>query len=535
MTRSIYIFVVKLIFSTIVYSQFLPYSALEFNDTNPDWQIVIGDSNVEDAIFFDGYNHFSFAGVGIHSVLVKDNVAYIPYLITKKYSVEGFEAFAIDLSNGSILWNNLVDLQSNEKQEFLITHEIDENNNYSLYSARRIKYPGNDFFLGNFAYFGDTSLLARRSYDLITGELIDSLILDNSLPSKAIIKHSLLNESSLYPGNDIINYLESNSSGDVIVHDLIDLEGRTIDSDTIRIDFKNDYGSQPISYNSGSSNIYQLSNDSIYILRFAYSDTSNIREATIRLYNSELEEKQCIDILSDHNLPIFKNMGIKYITNRHIYLSVSVLDAFGFAQSEIWIFNHSGDLMLRIPQEIDGSSYVSKAVTFDETLERFILFGFNHDTRDVDVFQNEGDSLIKKFTLEISNKDVFPVFHNILVLDNDRYLINFGLKNVNDNDDKQFWESMMLFSDVYSKFGLTTGTDESVVHNNPLKVFPNPSHGLLNIEGCELCEYKIYSSSGKLYKSGKVEDHTVFLKDKGVYLISFQIENKIISKTIIVN
>ncbi|MEM9548995.1 MAG: T9SS type A sorting domain-containing protein, partial [Bacteroidota bacterium] len=69
---------------------------------------------------------------------------------------------------------------------------------------------------------------------------------------------------------------------------------------------------------------------------------------------------------------------------------------------------------------------------------------------------------------------------------------------------------------------------------NSVIVFPNPSNGLINVEGCEFCDYKVYSSDGKLFRSDKVKNQTVYIKDKGKYIISFQRENRTMSKLVIV-
>jgi hypothetical protein len=534
MIRVLNVLIINMVLFTMGYSQFLPYKPLEFTETNPDWQVVMQDFNIEDSILYDGYNHFTFSDVAIHNILIKDNVAFIPYHVSKEYYIEGFHSFAIDLASGAIKWNKIVDLRSNEKQEFLISHEIIDDANYSLLSARRIKYPGNDFFPSNFALFGDTSLLATRSYNLLSGSLVDSLISDTSLPTKAKIKHSINNESSLYINNDNIIYIESNVQGDMILHETIDNEGTLTNNDTLHINFKNDYGNQSVSNNAGNSNIHQINEDSIYILRFGYSETSDDRELGIRIFDSEFEEIGCIDLLANNNLPSFRNIGIESISWQHIFLSVKTSDEFGFDQSEKWIFNHSGDLELRIPQVINGSTYVSKAVTYDNLLGDFVLFAFNDDSRNIDVFQSEDKSLILKHTFEIEDKDLFPNIHNITVLDNDRYLINFSIKNINDVDNNQKWESLMIFSDVYSKFGLTTSIVDLSDDENSVVVFPNPSNGLINVEGCEFCDYKVHSSDGKLYRSGQVENQTVYIEDKGIYIISFQKENRTMSKLVIV-
>ena len=189
MTKILHVAILNILFYSVGYSQFLPYKPLDFTETNPDWQIVLQDQYIADSVNYDGYNHFRFSDVSFHNVLINNNIAYIPYHIGKEYFIEGFHSFAFNLNDGSIEWNNIVDLRNNEKQEFLISHEIDDEGNYSLLSARRVKYPGGDFFPSDFALFGDTSLLATRAYDLFSGDLVDSLISDTLLSEKGAIRH----------------------------------------------------------------------------------------------------------------------------------------------------------------------------------------------------------------------------------------------------------------------------------------------------------------------------------------------------------
>jgi len=81
---------------------------------------------------------------------------------------------------------------------------------------------------------------------------------------------------------------------------------------------------------------------------------------------------------------------------------------------------------------------------------------------------------------------------------------------------------------------LTTGTKDVDLTDNII-IYPNPSDGRVFIDGIQFnAPYKLFDVEGKLVKTGILKDNFLNLENRGIYFLNLNIENKWISKKIVI-
>ncbi len=75
--------------------------------------------------------------------------------------------------------------------------------------------------------------------------------------------------------------------------------------------------------------------------------------------------------------------------------------------------------------------------------------------------------------------------------------------------------------------------DKSLINN--IEVYPNPTNGIVRVEGNGITDISIYSLSGKLIYNGKPEEINMKGYNSGMYIIKIETKNAVIEKKLIVN
>lgn len=74
---------------------------------------------------------------------------------------------------------------------------------------------------------------------------------------------------------------------------------------------------------------------------------------------------------------------------------------------------------------------------------------------------------------------------------------------------------------------------------NRINIYPNPTKGLINLEGADFenCNYMLYSISGQILRKGVIVDSTIdFSKEpKGIYILKIELKDTVIQKSVIIN
>lgn len=82
-----------------------------------------------------------------------------------------------------------------------------------------------------------------------------------------------------------------------------------------------------------------------------------------------------------------------------------------------------------------------------------------------------------------------------------------------------------------------TGITNNIADN--IKLYPNPTKGIINLEGADfnMSNYVLYSVSGQIVKRGLIHDSIIDLskEPKGIYILKIELKDTVIQKSLIIN
>ena len=185
--------------------------------------------------------------------------------------------------------------------------------------------------------------------------------------------------------------------------------------------------------------------------------------------------------------------------------------------AELWVTDGTED-GTKLLKDINpfGNASPANLYVHNNTL----YFSANDGTNGIELWQTDGTEANTKMTL-----DIFPGSTNSSPSDFVTY-----------NDELYFAANAdsSIGKELYKLTFPSLGA-EATLAKAPVKIYPNPSNGHINIISSKEVEYQLYSTEGKLIDNGKTNSGSVYLKaTSGNYILKTFTENKAASTKIII-
>jgi hypothetical protein len=312
------------------------------------------------------------------------------------------------------------------------------------------------------------------------------------------------------------------------VDNSVDLDGKIMQSDT----------SAPLSYPYFFRDFQFFENSQSGLDAILASESAKWANKQIKIlkFNEELDLINDIDV-TEYFTDSIEYYGLSNRTDDYFILGTQFED-FNRKEREYnyHLFNTYGDffdkLKFILRDGIDnGVEYGWIYPIVDKNNERILLTRSKQDTINqstyFELFASDGDTvqLIKRIQVK-GIKDHFRT-HYGRVMDNGDVLLYIEQFNWNDPNVK--WYSWIMLDG--KKMNVVSGTKDGELVTNKLKLYPNPSAGILKIDHLELpASIKISDMNGRMIKQINNIISEVNISDFPVGMYIFAIKNKEISE-----
>ncbi len=396
------------------------YKEVKFINIEPVWihspidSTLVDDNN-------SGRDNFANLSETLIPHCIKDNYLYIAHHIfswTKE--VEGAILEKINLSNGNIEWANKWSLEDNDRQEWVESIFIDEEGYLNVITDKRIAEPFVDMF-SSFSYFGDTSLLSIRKFDVDNGDLIEHLAPDAVDDQSFRIKSGVWANTILYPvSNTEFQYYEYNHRGETISLNTIDQNGHTVSDaiiDTIQFFDGVNVSDEGVTH---VTDMVKVNRDTLVTLSVIIGEPGyDIDTQTmVTVYDEEMNivNKFRIDSFLQFK---YKNIFLRYATHDFIHIYGRSVRKNNRDTNFYMIMNYDGDIERRFVGVYNGRNHSIGFPMFLEKEKEYLGTCFNSDYYGLDfVLTNSSDSVTLLKELYFQDSDAAYYTNYIKQLDN---------------------------------------------------------------------------------------------------------------------
>jgi hypothetical protein len=502
---------------------------LVLDGIQPSWQQFIVDSTTLSDPKKHGFDHLT-----TNFILVEESVDiayFIHWDLSERY--QGAFIQKRNVRTGNVLWTSLYNLTNSERHEFPRSAYLNDEGNLVIVNLRN-----NDPEFSTFVWFKASPAL--RIYDKNNGQLLKYIHADEQITQEnQILFYTGLRNIMFVSEDNKIIFIQSKSISDTTytIQNTYDYNGKYITLDTIL--YKRPYKY----YGAGGFNI--LSNGQI--LSLLHSNNQNPQDV---FKDENFNKYSSVSDIYDGNIRSKKSTDLTGVFPHNWKIEYS-----GDNGQEFWLL--CGD-STNVDKYTDKSSKALVFVSTDGTVREIIDFGDNKYERIYAVKENntEGAYIVTQDYIQkldpLTNEHVAEII--IWKSDGNGKLVK--LHTINYRDDRTLTissvsligKNMVLgtymrkyenISDIFPKYqmkgligyniDLISKTNEIGQDGKILKIFPNPTSNIINIEGLDHdVIIKIIDQNGKILKNEtsvnkQINIHTL---PAGVYILDVKNKEK---------
>lgn len=506
---------------------------IKFNDFSPNWQQFIIDSTTINDPKKNGFEHLTS-----NFILVEESneIAYFIYWdFSKNY--QGAFIQKRNLITGATLWTSLYNLSNSDRHEYPRSAYLDGNKNLVIVNLRN-----NDPDFSTPVWFKASP--AFRIYDKNNGDLIQYIHANEPITEdNQILFFTGLNNMSVVSSNSSMIHMQikpmSNSNTLLYIKKEFNNEGFFTSIDT-------SFHQRPFPYYFDNGfNI--LKNNEIFSLSHSHSQSSQ------QLYESENFNKyNCTTDIYDQNFLLKNSTDLTGVFPYNWKINYS-----GDNGNEYWLL--CGDSTAS-DRYTNNSSKALVFVGFDGRVKEIIDFKDNKFERiyAAKMPSEVGALIITQDFIEKRDAATGDFVTEIIFWKSDGNGNLTKLQSFDYRDDRTlsissvslvgknlilgtYMRKYEKITDLFPKyqmkgllgynFDMLTSINETIQNKSLIKIFPNPSTTIVNVEGVsEDVNVNIFDNQGRLFKTLKSFERQLDISNLPVGTYIFDVRNKDISE-----
>ncbi|MCZ2101639.1 MAG: T9SS type A sorting domain-containing protein [Chitinophagales bacterium] len=508
-----------------------PFERLEFKDFEPKWMVDVFDSALVRLDTFNGHNSIRNLRI-ISGVSKNDNKIYRCNNI-EEYDYIGFIVTCIDDHTGDVVWSKIIDTSHYSRQMSPIYQNFDNNGNLVIIGFRKIvPYSSKDM-----AWVGNN--LCKLFKLVLDGQ--DGRILSYHSPESN--QNIIFNP---FQGNTFLDFFNYKPNGEIdflynkpnpsplaniyVISGRIDSLGSMVFLDSLE---------------------YHPKGTSIYRTNYAQKDDhfffmeEDLKQRTIHFIEmdanlKEIKRFQPPNFIFNLQLPYL----LRYTDDYMLFIQIN--DNSNKEGYYLYIYDYNGRLLKFYDVENQFiSQYLSNSFIFDydDISGKLLIYSCisdkDYDTKttqwymDITLYDGETYDLCKRIEVKNKNRTIWPEFYPRYHDEENIYLsTHVGLSYYRDDGQSfpgfatsqaDFSVSILKMSRASLGLGTTKTTD--LATQNCLKLYPNPTTGLVSIENLEaLAKVDIYDLNGSLVQTNDNVTSEVNIENlkSGIYILNIK-------------
>lgn len=471
-------------------------------DINLKWSEIVENTNstVDNTLFTEDKYNLTY-----NSSLLHENKLIELYT---NGILNGTYLLCRDLNSGEVLWENSINIEDSEKFEIFNSLYIDGNDIVILGWRQISENPNSIFPVG-------TSV--KRSYDLESGNLLSHVFADlenavfaNNTKAKYFCGHNMTLTTFVEVDNNLGAFFTMNENMQTL--------------DTTVVEFLH-----PENANNYSSDAIQLSSGNIIISSISYNDLDEENSLRIELivFNNNLERTNVIDITEFLNIGTV-SIKIDESENRLIISGLNIDD--DNRQNSIAILTKDGNLINSIKDERSFLGFTIGAYCSESNKYTFVSSSGQDNCFRVTNYDSFSDSFEESSLCHNSNQtNIAPTS---MYLNSENIVMYYQiLKDTTITELGGTERDISVpFRGVFQTDLNLSSVNNNLISKSEITIYPNPTSGILNIEGLKNEGFRIYNSLGEVVYynenlSGKQIDLS-FL-DSNIYFVRISNNHKL--------
>lgn len=278
-------------------------------------------------------------------------------------------------------------------------------------------------------------------------------------------------------------------------------------------------------------------NDSLWLILLSKSQNWSDMQVLFSKYDNDLKLDTTYDVSEHFAFPITD--AALYEFDRDYYMvATNYIDQIAKTEKfSVYLFNQNANFLDSIsytfrPGIDDIIRYAGIFPIVDRINNRLLLSQSRQDklteSTYFDLYANDGDTIktIKRIEVE-GIKDHFRTYYSTMLDNGDILLYYQQFKDLSSSGDR--WYSWVMLDG--QKMNIISGTKDVEIVKNKLKLYPNPTSGILKIDLLELpASIKISDMNGHMIKQINNIVNEVNISDFPVGMYIFDIRNKEMSE-----
>ncbi len=376
---------------------------------------------------------------------------------------------------------------------------------------------------------------AHLVIDKSSGEIIDSSFVDKTnteLPTLRSMGGSLYNYigptvPTIFKTKD--GYIHMRSWLKEILSSNIDLNGILLGVDSIKY--------PTYKYVPWDIRFEQVENDSFWVLMLNRAQNWADVQVLFSKYDMDLNLNKTIDV-SEHIAKPITSAGIYFIDKGYFVVGTNYYDPVAMTdKNHSYLFDNNGQFLDSVSYTLrpgidDIIKYGWLRPMVDRVNNRLLMSQSRQDklteSTYFELYANEGDAIKTVRSIDVEGiKDHFRTYYSTMLDNGDILLYIEQFTDPGPSGDR--WYSWIMLDG--QKMNILSSTNDGLLSQNKLKVYPNPSIGIVTIDGLDT-EANVYITnlSGQRITSLKTINNQVDISDIPYGLYIFEIQNKYVTE-----
>ncbi len=525
------------------------YTPPEFKSNEPIWHYTVYDStNIGFPIerlagrFTDGYNAITHIRPWNWKPIIDGQYMYgYSTSFGTTSHIYGAIIYKVDLQTGKILWTTVFDNRHSDRQEYVQSIEI-KNNNVELITMRRLTSHTSDLVPFSYNLFGADSYVCKRVYSVDDGQLNDYNCWDKDNPNTATVApHSEGNRIFQKTNDEQFLYLNNNTAINKkhLELSIFNSEGQLtyLRMDTMYYPKDKYLDFSTLRHATPGGKMMFLENDTI-LVSYNYDFFDGVTRAVkpdlcyIQMYDKRLNPigrlstGKFVEMYDDTY-----NISLRSTTSKHLVLYIyrtNTINAI-VCDYDMNILSNAefvqGDNSLVIGYGM--LEYSNKPImitkTYGSVYPRDIPQTLNYQIYENGIWQ-------VKFSQEMGENHYIDEIKYLTETSDHNLLICTDHALYDDDLDLSCYDTDMWMLIDGNKLGIKTSAQDVAI-NNYLKIHPNPTNNFIHIQGLqEEAKVSIKNINGQIVKTVTTTDNQLDISDipNGLYI--FEIQNKYVKE-----
>lgn len=485
-----------------------PFERLEFNDFEPEWMVDVFDSTLVRLDTFNGYNSIEITRRGLGVSKHDDKIFRFNNI--RGYDYLGFIVTCIDDHTGDVVWSKVIDTSYFNRQMAPFYQNFDSNGNLVIIGFRKIvPYSSKD----RAWTFAEPCKIFKLVLDGRDGSIIayHSPESNQNIPFSAFSGNTFMDFFNYKPNGGIdFLYRKVNPSplaNFYVISGTIDSLGSMVFLDSLEY--------HPKGTSIYRSNYAQKDGHYFFLEEDLNQRTMHLVEMDVSL--KEVNRFQPQNFIFNSQLPF----PLRYTDDYMFFIQgYEVNDKQGYY---LYRYDYTGQLLDFYDVE---NQFISKYNTnsfifdYDDISGKLLIYSCMADDdyrtktsqwyMDITLYNGETYDLRKRIEVKNKNRTIWPLFYPRYHDEENIYLSTYaGLSYYKDDGQSfpGFVSSQSDFSVAILKMsraslGLGTTKTTELATQNHLKLYPNPTTGIVTIDHLDTpSKVEIYDLNGSLVQS----------------------------------